>query len=136
MKGSGRGLIIRYYRIICLEGLKEITKQSGYRVPGVTFEPGASQIQSRSVGRPCLQISALRQAVSTWILRGFPDNKHLRTGHGCFVLHQHNTGRHMSHALVTMKTQQRAPAVTRRCYEKDVYQISLLNFCTQYFLLP
>jgi hypothetical protein len=46
--GSGRGLILRYYPSIRLEGQRKITKKLS-RSSGPKFEPRTSQIRSRSV---------------------------------------------------------------------------------------
>jgi hypothetical protein len=48
LAGSGRGLILRYYPGICLEGLRRTTKDLNQdsRSPGPRFEPGTSRIRS------------------------------------------------------------------------------------------
>jgi hypothetical protein len=50
---SGRGVILRYYPGIRLEGLRKITKNlsQASRSPGPRFEAGTSRIRSRGVER-------------------------------------------------------------------------------------
>jgi hypothetical protein len=52
--GSGRGLILRYYTGIFLEGLRKIKKTASQdgRSLWPTFEPGTSRVRSRSVSQP------------------------------------------------------------------------------------
>jgi hypothetical protein len=51
LKGSGSGLILRYYPGISMEGLRKTTKNLSQdsRSPGPRFDPGTSRTRSRRV---------------------------------------------------------------------------------------
>jgi hypothetical protein len=70
--GSGRGLILRYYPGIRLEGLRKFTKLLGQdsRSPESTFEPRTSRIRSRSVNHSTTTFD------TKWQERSLSDHTH------------------------------------------------------------
>jgi hypothetical protein len=48
MEGSGRGLILRYYPVTCLEGLRETTQSlsRNTRSPGQDLNPGPPEYEA------------------------------------------------------------------------------------------